>query len=137
MITKLSHSTIYVTDQDAAKDFYVNTLGFELKHDFPMENNFRWLTVSPKGQDIELILLPVDNSFISKENAEKIKQLSNDGVFGPGAFVTNNCKATYEELKAKGVKFKGEPKEQFYGTEMVMQDPFGNWFSVVEPKEMK
>ncbi|HEX2787028.1 MAG TPA: VOC family protein [Ignavibacteria bacterium] len=137
MITKLSHSTIYVTDQDAAKDFYVNTLGFELKHDFPMENNFRWLTVSPKGQDIELILLPVDNSFISKENAEKIKQLSGDGVFGPGAFVTNNCKATYEELKAKGVKFKGEPKEQFYGTEMVMQDPFGNWFSVVEPKEMK
>lgn len=134
MITKFSHSTIYVTDQDEAKEFYVNTLGFELIHDIKMENNFRWLTVSPKGQDVELILMPIDNSFTKKEDAEKIKELCQKGVFGPGAFVTNNCKATYEELKAKGVKFKGEPKEQFYGTEMVMQDPFGNWFSVVEPK---
>jgi catechol 2,3-dioxygenase-like lactoylglutathione lyase family enzyme len=137
MITKLSHSTIYVTDQDAAYDFYVNKLGFELKNDVQMGNGFRWLTVSPKGQDIELILMPIDNSFIKKEAAEKIKELCKSGTFGPGAFVTNNCKATYEELKAKGVEFKSEPKEQFYGTEIVMQDPFGNWFSVVEPKEMK
>src|SRR5262245_2666867 len=50
VIQRLSHTGIYVLDQDAAKDFYVNKLGFEVKVDHTMDNGFRWLTVAPKGQ---------------------------------------------------------------------------------------
>jgi len=55
---------------------------------------------------------------------------------GAGVFTTTDCRASYEELKAKGVKFKGEPKEQFYGIEAVVFDGCGNWFSMTQPKEM-
>jgi catechol 2,3-dioxygenase-like lactoylglutathione lyase family enzyme len=48
MIQRPSHTSIYVLDQDAARDFYVNKLGFEVRMDQRMDNGFRWLTVSPK-----------------------------------------------------------------------------------------
>jgi len=53
---------------------------------------------------------------------------------GAGVLSTPDCRATYEELKAKGVQFKGEPKEQFYGTEAIVMDGTGNWFSMTQPK---
>ncbi|HYF64836.1 MAG TPA: VOC family protein, partial [Herpetosiphonaceae bacterium] len=57
MISKLSHATVYVLDQDAAYDFYVNKLGFEVRTDVTIDGGFRWLTVGPKGQrDLELVL---------------------------------------------------------------------------------
>ncbi|OLD15369.1 MAG: hypothetical protein AUI85_11625 [Acidobacteriales bacterium 13_1_40CM_3_55_5] len=60
MIQKMSHATIYVLDQDHAKDFYVNKLGFEVKVDQSLPNGFRWLTVAPKGQsELEIILMKV------------------------------------------------------------------------------
>jgi catechol 2,3-dioxygenase-like lactoylglutathione lyase family enzyme len=60
MIQRMSHSAIFVLDQDVAKDFYVNKLGFEVSMDQSMPNGFRWLTVSPKGQsDLQIILMKV------------------------------------------------------------------------------
>ena len=50
MIQKMSHTTIFVLDQDQAKDFYADKLGFEVKADYTGANGFRWLTVAPKGQ---------------------------------------------------------------------------------------
>ena len=58
-----------------------------------------------------------------------------DHCMGAGAFYTPDCRATYEELKAKGVVFKSEPKEQFYGIEAIITDGSGNWFSMTQPKE--
>jgi catechol 2,3-dioxygenase-like lactoylglutathione lyase family enzyme len=52
MIQKMSHATIYVLDQDVAKDFYVGKLGFEVKVDSSLPNGFRWLTVAPKDSPI-------------------------------------------------------------------------------------
>ena len=69
--------------------------------------------------------------------AEKaIRTLLEMGLMGAGVFHTNDCRATYEELKAKGVQFKSEPKEQFYGIECIITDGCGNWFSMTQPKEM-
>ena len=56
------------------------------------------------------------------------------GMFNAGAFHTADCRKTFEELKAKGVEFVSEPKDQFYGVESVFKDPFGNWFSLTQPK---
>ena len=145
MIQRMSHSAIFVLDQDVAKDFYVNKLGFEVKIDQSMPNGFRWLTVNPKGQpDLEIILMKVAPSPMQGENAQKIQQkdvttiaeLMKKGAFGAGVFQTPDCRKTYEELKAKGVEFLSPPKEQFYGVEAVFRDPFGNWFSMTQPKNM-
>ena len=56
------------------------------------------------------------------------------GMFNAGAFQTSDCHKNFEELKAKGVGFVSEPKDQFYGVESVFKDPFGNWFSTTRPK---
>jgi catechol 2,3-dioxygenase-like lactoylglutathione lyase family enzyme len=135
MIQKLSHVTVFVTDQDAAKDFYVNKLGFEVNTDATMDGGFRWLTVNPKGQDIEIILMKLaPNPFCDNDSVEALKKLQQKGVLGAGAFHTADCKKTYEELKAKGVEFKFPPAERFYGIETVFKDNSGNWFSLTQPK---
>ena len=137
MITKLSHASFYVSDQDKAYDFYVNKLGFKVNTDVTMDNGFRWLTVNPPDQtDLEIILFPVNGTNGFDEEANKaLKLLLEKGVMGAGAFHTPDCRATYEELKARGVVFKSEPKEQFYGTEAIVTDGCGNWFSMTQPKE--
>ena len=64
MIRKLSHACVYVLDQDRAKEFYTEKLGFEVRHDVRMGSEFegagegfRWLTVCPPDQpDVEIIL---------------------------------------------------------------------------------
>ncbi len=139
MITRMSHTSILVLDQDEALDFYKNKLGFEVKTDSTMDNGYRWLTVSPKEQpELEIVLMKVAPGMMwDEETAEKIKSLVKAGKFGAGVLQTNDCRATYEELKAKGVQFMGEPKEQFYGTEVIMKDNSGNWFSLTEPKAWK
>jgi catechol 2,3-dioxygenase-like lactoylglutathione lyase family enzyme len=145
MIQRMSHSAIFVLDQDVAKDFYVNKLGFELKMDESMPNGFRWLTVNPKGQpDLEIILMKVAPSPFEGTNPRKIQQedvgtiaeLMKKGAFGAGVFQTADCRKTYEELRDKGVEFLSPPKDQFYGVEAVFRDPFGNWFSMTQPKNM-
>lgn len=138
MITRLSHYTIYVLDQDQAYDFYVNKLGFEVGTDAKMDNGFRWLTVRPKDQkDTEIVLMPVTpGSMFDEQSAAQLRDLIQKGKIGSGVFNTNDCRATYTELKAKGVEFKSEPKEEFYGTEALFKDNSGNWFSLTShPKE--
>ena len=136
MIQKMSYTAIFVLDQDQAVDFYVKKLGFELKMDESMPNGFRWLTVSPKGQsDLQIILMKVaPGPKIQAEDVQTISELMKKGAFGAGVFQTGDCRKTYEELKAKGVEFLSPPKEQFYGIEAVFKDPFGNWFSMTQPK---
>ena len=138
MVTKLSHTSIYVNDQDKAYDFYVNKLGFKVNTDAKMENGFRWLTVNPPEQrELEIVLFPATSEVngFDPEVRDALKLLLEKGVMGAGVLSTPDCRATYEELKAKGVHFKSEPKEQFYGIECVVTDGCGNWFSMTEPRQ--
>jgi predicted enzyme related to lactoylglutathione lyase len=59
-------------------------------------------------------------------------KLQAKGLLGAGVFETNDCRKTYEELKAKGVQFTSPPSDKFYGVEAIMQDNSGNWFSMTE-----
>ena len=147
MVTKLSHTTLFVLDQDKAYDFYVNKLGFKVNTDAIMDNGFRWLTVNPPDQpDLEIVLMPVmhesmqtadaaSNGF-DEETRKAFMLLLERGQLGAGVLHTPDCHATYQELKEKGVQFKSEPKEQFYGIEAIVTDGCGNWFSLTQPKEM-
>ena len=71
--------------------------------------------------------------FPDPETRAAFKLLLEKGALGAGVLHTPDCRATYEELKAKGVVFKSEPKEQFYGVEAVITDGVGNWFSMTQP----
>ncbi len=133
MIKKLSHATIYVTNQDEAKKFYTEKLGFEVRTDVTMEG-FRWLTVGPKTQpDMEIVLMEPKPGFMFDEVTVKtIRELIQKGAMGAGVFDTEDCKATYEELKSKGVEFLSPPQERPYGVEAIFKDNSGNWFSLTQ-----
>lgn len=135
MIQRISHTNIYVLDQDAALDFYVNKLGFEVRDDHTMDNGFRWLTVGAKTQpDLNLILMKVDGPNLKPEVSRTLRDLLERGIMSGGALHTSDCHKTYEELSAKGVEFIQPPEDRFYGIEALMKDNSGNWFSVTEPK---
>jgi catechol 2,3-dioxygenase-like lactoylglutathione lyase family enzyme len=132
MITKMSHVSIYVLDQESAYDFYVNKLGLKVHTDAPMGEGKRWLTVCPPEQpELEISLMAIQEGMMfTKETAAQMKELVQKGTFGFGVFECNDIFATYEELKAKGVEFTKPPKKEFYGVEALFKDDSGNWFSL-------
>ncbi len=142
MIQKISHVTIYVNDQEEALKFYTEKLGFEVRTDVTMDptfgdcSGFRWLTVGPKGQkDVEIVLMEPKAGKVMDDNTVKnIKSLISQGALGAGVFTTADCKATYQELKQKGVEFIMPPEEKPYGIEALFKDNSGNWFSLTQPR---
>ncbi|MDQ3862509.1 MAG: VOC family protein [Actinomycetota bacterium] len=137
MIQRQSHSTIYVIDQEEALTFYRDILGFEVNTDMPMnDSGLRWLTLSPKGQpDLELILAEVTSGpMFSAKTAEEMRALVERGAFGIGVFETDDINGDYERLSKQGVEFVSPPEERFYGTEAIVKDNSGNWFSLTQRK---
>jgi catechol 2,3-dioxygenase-like lactoylglutathione lyase family enzyme len=138
VIQRQSHSTIFVTDQQEALEFYRDKLGFEVRTDMPMtdEGDIRWLTLSPKGQpDLEIILAPLTpGPMFDAEQAEQIKGLVQNGALGIGVFQTDDINGDYERLSKQGVEFVSPPEEKFYGIEAIVKDNSGNWFSLTQPK---
>jgi predicted enzyme related to lactoylglutathione lyase len=135
MIKKIAFATVWVLDQERAKDFYVNKLGFEVTSDQRL-GSFRWLTVSPKGQDVGFVLMPVaPNPMMDETNVATLRSLVEKGMLGPGALHTDDIHGTYEELSKKGVQFVHPPKEQPYGIETILRDDSGNPFSLVQPRK--
>lgn len=135
MITRLSHTSIFVLNQDSAYDFYTNKLGFKVVDDLPMGKDARWLTVSaPEQPDLEITLFPIIvGKMYPAETANTLIDLVKTGKFGVGVFECTDIYATYEELKAKGVEFTKAPTQEFYGIEAQFKDDSGNWFSL-QPK---
>lgn len=135
MITRVSHVGIWVLDQDTAYDFYVNTLGFSVHTDARM-GDYRWLTVTPPEQpDLEINLGVPGPPAMDAESAEMVKQLVAKGQLGGGIFATKDCRATYQELRDKGVEFTEEPSERFYGVDAAFRDPFGNQWRITQPMD--
>ncbi|MFP3899329.1 MAG: VOC family protein [Acidimicrobiia bacterium] len=133
MITNVSLVTIYVSDQDAAKDFYVNTLGFEPHDDITM-GDFRWVTVSHPNQPELQLTLMVPGPPLDPEAAESMRQLLDKGSLNAVGLEVDDCHKTYEELEAKGVTFLQEPSDRPYGIEAVARDNSGNWLVLVEKR---
>jgi predicted enzyme related to lactoylglutathione lyase len=140
MIRQMSHTNIFVLDQDSAKAFYTEKLGFEARFDISMGEEFegagqgfRWLTVSPKEQpDLQIVLSSCDMGR-SPEQAEQLRALVASGAMGAGVMTTDDCHQTYKELSAKGVTFLSEPTERPYGIEAMMRDDSGNMISLTQP----
>lgn len=133
MIKRMSHTTIYVTNQDEALKFYTEKLGFEVKIDVTMDG-FRWLTVAPPNQtELEIVLMePKPGQMFDEETIAQIRALTEKGALGSGVFYTEDCQSTYEDLRSKGVEFLAPPQERPYGIEAILKDNSGNWFSLTQ-----
>jgi len=133
----MSHATIFVNNQNEALDFYRDKLGFSVHTDAMVGEDFRFLTVCAQDQpDFEIILMePKAGMLMDAESAAQLRALIDKGILGAGAFHTDDCRATYEDLKSKGVQFVSEPAERPYGIEAVFKDNSGNWFSLTQPSE--
>ena len=124
---KIDHITILVRDQDEAAKFYVEKLGFQKREDTFFGENMRWVTVSAKDQmDLELTFVKAD----SKDKLKALGKQAGDHVFL--TLETDNCQRDYTAMKAKGVKFYGEPTEQPYGVEVVFEDLYGNLIDLIQ-----
>jgi len=137
MITKMSHVLIWVKDQQEALEFYRDKLGFEVDTDAAMGPDFRWLTMRIKDQPgFEIILAePKAGMLLDEESAAQLRSLIDKGVLGGGVFDADDIYKTYEDLKARGVEFKGPPSVQEWGTATVLKDNSGNWFSLSQEKQ--
>jgi catechol 2,3-dioxygenase-like lactoylglutathione lyase family enzyme len=136
MLKQLTNVQVWVHDQDEALAFYTEKLGLELREDVtvPEMGNFRWLSVGVPGQDdvaITLMAVPGPPVF-DADTREKIMELMARGAASGLFFSTEDCQATYEELKSRGVEFQQEPTEQQYGIDAGFRDPSGNQMRVAE-----
>jgi catechol 2,3-dioxygenase-like lactoylglutathione lyase family enzyme len=135
MFNHITHSQIYVLDQDEALDFYVGKLGFEVHTDADL-GFMRWLTINLPGEPEREILLEVPGPpGLDAATSEQLRELISKGAGGVTIFTTEDCRGTYDALKAKGVEFTQEPIERFYGIDCGMRDPFGNPIRFTQPAE--
>ena len=136
---RISTAQVWVHDQDEALAFYTDKLGMEVRSDvtLPEMGNFRWLTVGPPGQeDVSIVLMAIPGQpMLSDETADEIRNLMAKGFAGTVFLTTDDCRATYEELKARGVEFTEEPEERPYGIDSGFRDPSGNSFRLTQVTE--
>src|SRR4051794_12354262 len=134
---KITHVNVWVHDQDEALEWYTKKLGMELREDvtLPELGDFRWLTVGPTGQDdVALALMAIPGAPVfDDETADQVRALMAKGAAGGLFFTTDDCQATYEELKGRGVEFTEEPSERPYGIDAGLRDPSGNAIRMVQP----
>ena len=138
MLDAISHVGVWVHDQDEAKAFYTEKLGFEVREDQTLDElgGYRWLTVGPPGQpDVNLMLSQPGPPAHDAETSKELLALVAKGVMGPGIFRTEDCRATCKEIEARGVELAQQPDERFYGIDATVRDPSGNLWRIVQPIE--
>lgn len=127
MLTKLSHVTLFVKNQDDALDFYTNKLGLKLHTDAIFGDDLRWLTVMPTAQaDMELALVRAE----SDEEKALVGNQSGQKPFL--SFACDDCEAVHQTLKNNGVKIVSAPEKQPWGTAMCVEDLYGNQLYIVQ-----
>ena len=136
---KIANAQLWVHDQDEALAFYTDKVGLEVRTDVtvPELGNFRWLTVAPPGQeDVAIVLMAIPGEpVMDSETADQVKTLMGKGFAGTIFLATDDCHASYEELKGRGVEFTDDPEERPYGVDCGFRDPSGNSFRLTQVNE--
>ena len=149
MLNTISHVGVWVHDQEEAKAFYTEKLGFEVRQDVTLDElgeedqdpragkGYRWLTVGPSDQpEVNLILSKPGPPGLDDATAEQLLEFVAKGAMGPGIFQTEDCRKTCMELEQRGVELASQPEERFYGVDATVRDPSGNLWRIVEPIEV-
>jgi catechol 2,3-dioxygenase-like lactoylglutathione lyase family enzyme len=135
---KIANAQVWVHDQEAALAFYTEKLGMEVRSDVTMPElgDFRWLTVSPPGQeDVSVVLMAIPGApVLDDETKKQIEELMAKGFAGTVFLTTDDCRGEYETLRARGVEFTEAPEERPYGVDAGFRDPSGNSIRLTEVK---
>jgi uncharacterized glyoxalase superfamily protein PhnB len=127
---KIANAQLWVQDQEEALKFWTEKVGFEVRSDvtLPEMGDFRWLAVSPPGQeDVSIVLMAIPGEpMLDATTQEQIRDLSAKGFAGTVFLTTEDCRADYERLLANGVEFSEAPEERPYGIDAGFRDPSGN-----------
>jgi catechol 2,3-dioxygenase-like lactoylglutathione lyase family enzyme len=137
MLKHITHVNLWVHDQDEALAFYTDKLGLEVRDDVtvPEMGNYRWLTVGlPGQQDVAFVLNVPGPPVMDAETAGVLRDLVAKGVAGGFHFSTDDCQASYDELRGRGVEFLEEPTERPYGIDAAFRDPSGHVFRIVQAR---
>jgi len=133
---KIANAQLWVHDQDEALAFYTEKVGMEVRADvtLPEMDDFRWLTVGPVGQeDVSITLMAIPGApVMDAETAEQVREVVAKGFAGTVFLTTEDCQASYEELKGRGVEFSETPEERPYGIDSGFRDPSGNSIRLTE-----
>jgi predicted enzyme related to lactoylglutathione lyase len=137
---RIANAQLWVHDQDEALAFYTQKVGMEVRSDvtLPEMGNFRWLTVGPAGQpDVAIVLMAIPGPpVMDAETAEQVRALMAKGFAGTVFLTTDDCQASYEQLKARGVEFSEAPEERPYGIDAGFRDPSGNSLRLTQVRDL-
>lgn len=130
----IAHVTLVVRDYDEAIAFFTESLDFDLIEDTPSKDregrDKRWVLVAPKNSHGTQILLA------KASITEEVSRIGNQTGGRVFLFLhTDDFWRDYKTMKAKGVKFVREPKEEEYGTVAVFEDLYGNRWDLLQPKQ--
>ena len=137
---RIANAQLWVHDQDEALAFYTEKVGLEVRVDVtvPELGNFRWLTVAPPGQeDVAIVLMAIPGPPVFEaETAEQLRDVMAKGAAGAIFLTTDDVRASYEELKGRGVEFVEPPEDRPHGIDAGFRDPSGNSFRLTQVKEL-
>jgi predicted enzyme related to lactoylglutathione lyase len=128
---KVVNLTLVVKNKSKSLDFYTNQVGFEKKTDVTGPNGYRWVTVGPRGQELELALFEV-GSAVDPEQVEWSRHWA-PASSPPIQIQVADCRKAHAELSAKGVRFATAPSDHPWGTVATFADPDGNLFTISQP----
>ena len=135
-MTKIANAQLWVHDQDEALAFYTEKLGMVVHADvtLPEMGDFRWLTVGPADQpDFAIVLMAIPGApMMDAETAAQVEALVAKGFAGTIFLTTDDCQASYEGLRARGVEFTEAPEQRPYGIDSGFRDPSGNSFRLTQ-----
>jgi len=133
---RIANAQLWVHDQEEALAFYTEKVGMEVRADvtLPEMGDFRWLTVGPAGQeDVSIVLMAIPGApVMDEETGNQVRELMAKGFAGTVFLTTDDCQASYEELKGRGVEFTEAPEERPYGIDSGFRDPSGNNLRLAE-----
>jgi len=133
---RIANAQLWVHDQEEALAFWTEKVGMEVRADvtLPEMDGFRWLTVGPPGQeDVSIVLMAIPGApVMDEETGNQVRELVSKGFAGTVFLTTDDCQASYEELKARGVEFSEAPEERPYGIDSGFRDPSGNSIRLTE-----
>jgi catechol 2,3-dioxygenase-like lactoylglutathione lyase family enzyme len=126
----IANAQLWVDDQEKALEFWTKKVGMEVRMDvtLPELGDFRWLSVGPASQpDFSVVLMAIPGPpVMDAETAEQVRSLMHKGFSGTIFLATDDCLASYEELRARGVEFTETPEQRPYGIDAAFRDPSGN-----------
>jgi catechol 2,3-dioxygenase-like lactoylglutathione lyase family enzyme len=126
---------LYVRDQDEALTFYVEKLGFRVHTDVK-NGNYRWLTVQhPEQPSFQLGLFAPGPPVLDEATAQSVRAILAKGAMPPLVLTVNDCRATCEQIRAKGVDITQEPVDRYGTVDAGFRDPSGNGWKMIQARK--